>query len=77
MKRSVKVLLTVCLLAIVAAVFLIFMEKGKTKFDETGFVGRSEIEIVDGKMTPEVLLSYGRLSDPQVSPDGQHILYGV
>ena len=28
-------------------------------------------------MTPEVLLSLGRLSDPQLSPDGKTILYGV
>ena len=28
-------------------------------------------------MTPEVLLSFGRLSDPQLSPDGKWLLYGV
>ena len=28
-------------------------------------------------MTPEALLSMGRLSDPQLSPDGKRILYGV
>ena len=28
-------------------------------------------------MTPEALLAFGRLSDPQVSPDGKYILYGV
>lgn len=36
-----------------------------------------EVEINDGVMTPEVLLSFGRLSDPQLSPDGSTILYGV
>ena len=36
-----------------------------------------EVEINDGVMTPEVLLALGRLSDPQVSPDGSTILYGV
>ncbi|MCQ2177962.1 MAG: S9 family peptidase [Bacteroidales bacterium] len=40
-------------------------------------IGPSEIRIEDGKMTPEVLLSLGRLSDPQLSPDGTTILYGV
>lgn len=30
-----------------------------------------------GKFTPEVLNSFGRVSDPQVSPDGKKILYGV
>ncbi len=28
-------------------------------------------------MTPEVLWSFGRLGDVQVSPDGKKILYGV
>ncbi len=42
-----------------------------------GYIGKSEIEVVDGHMSPEVLLSFGRLSDPQVSPDGTKILYGV
>ncbi|MBR1871799.1 MAG: S9 family peptidase [Bacteroidales bacterium] len=46
---------------------------------ETGgsYIGPSSIVPVDGQMTPEVLLSLGRLSDPQLSPDGQTILFGV
>ena len=35
------------------------------------------MEIKDGKFTPEVLLSLGRVSDPQVSPNGDRILYNV
>jgi dipeptidyl aminopeptidase/acylaminoacyl peptidase len=42
-----------------------------------GYIGPSQIEIKDGKMTPEALLAFGRLSDPQLSPDGKTILYGV
>ena len=41
------------------------------------YVGPSEITISDGHFTPEALLSLGRLSDPQLSPDGTKILYGV
>ena len=44
---------------------------------DAAYIGPSQIEIQDGKMTPEVLLSLGRLSDPQLSPDGKTILYGV
>ena len=44
---------------------------------QQGYIGPSDIEITDGRMTPEVLLSLGRLSDPQLSPDGKTILYGV
>lgn len=35
------------------------------------------VEVADGIMTPEVLHSFGRLSDVQVSPDQTKILYGV
>ncbi len=42
-----------------------------------GYIARSGIQIKDGHMTPEALLSFGRLSDPQVSPDGEYIMYGV
>lgn len=49
----------------------------KKGFSKEGFIGRPAIEIEDGKMTPEVLLAFGRLSDPQVSPDGKLLLYGV
>ncbi len=44
---------------------------------EKGYIGPAEMEITDGHMSPEVLLSLGRLSDPQLSPDGKTILYGV
>ncbi|MBQ6283460.1 MAG: S9 family peptidase [Bacteroidales bacterium] len=41
------------------------------------YIGPSEIKAENGVMTPEILLSLGRLSDPQLSPDGKWILYGV
>ena len=41
------------------------------------YVEPVQVVIKDGVMTPEVLLSLGRLSDPQLSPDGSKILYGV
>ena len=44
---------------------------------KSAFIGSSDIKVEDGTMTPEVLLSFGRLSDPQLSPDGHWILYGV
>lgn len=63
-------------LAALAAGISILMACNETQL-ETGFIGPSQIEVQDGVMTPEVLLSLGRLSDPQLSPDGQYILYGV
>ena len=31
---------------------------------QEGYIGPSTLEIADGRMTPEVLLSLGRLGDP-------------
>ena len=45
--------------------------------EDSGYIGPSDIRIEDGVMTPETLLALGRLSDPQLSPDGSRILYGV
>ena len=44
---------------------------------QEGYIGPTQMEIADGRMTPEVLLALGRLSDPQLSPDKKTILYGV
>lgn len=41
------------------------------------YTGPSQTEISDGRMTAEVMLSLGRISDPQLSPDGKYILYGI
>ena len=49
----------------------------KTPETDPAYIGPSDIRIEDGRMSPEVLLSFGRLSDPQLSPDGSLILYGV
>ena len=49
-----------------------------TKTDEgAGYIGPGDPMIDAGRMTPETLLALGRLSDPQLSPDGSRILYGV
>lgn len=57
--------------------FFLTMAMSCTKTVESGYVGPSDIKIEDGVMTPEALLALGRLSDPQLSPDGSKILYGV
>ena len=64
-------------LAAIAIGTLTFMEKQKKTAESKGYIGRSGIVIEDGKMSPEALLAFGRMSDPQVSPDGNYILYGV
>lgn len=40
-------------------------------------IGKSNAKLDSDLMTPEVLWQMGRVSDIQVSPDGQEVLYGV
>ncbi len=49
----------------------------ETGISSEGYIGRSDIVIENGHMSPEALLAFGRISDPQPSPDGTKILYGV
>ena len=73
MKTSGKVV-SFAALAVIAIGILMFMKKEKVEFSSEGYIGRSEIVVADGKMGPEALLALGRMSDPQVSPDGKHLL---
>ncbi len=50
-------------------------EEKKEKEDK--LIGKKELSLKSNLMTPEVLWSFGRLSDAQVSPDNSKILYGV
>lgn len=45
--------------------------------DVAALIEKPDIQLAGDRMTPEVLWSLGRLSDPQVSPDGITVLYGV
>ena len=76
MKTTGKIVSFTALAAIAVGLFM-FMKKEKIEISSEGYIGKSDIAIVDGKMSPEVLLAFGRMSDPQVSPDGKSIMYGV
>lgn len=43
----------------------------------SGSVEKPEIEVIDGHFTPEIMHRLGKISDPQLSPDGKQILYGI
>ena len=75
--NTYRTLAGIAALAIAAFATITIMKNSSGTPQEDGFIGRSGIKVENGHMTPEVLLAFGRLSDPQVSPDGKHILYGV
>jgi len=76
MNKNMKTATRIALLAVTAMTMANCTTNQKDE-SAAGYIGPSEIKVEDGKMTPEVLLSLGRLSDPQLSPDGKWILYGV
>ena len=63
--------------ALGAALLALAACKNQEMKPQEGYIGPSQMTIEGGQMTPEVLLSLGRLSDPQLSPDKKTILYGV
>ena len=64
-------------LAVVAAVLALAACNNSEMKPDKAYIGPSSLQVEGGHMTPELLLSLGRLSDPQLSPDGKTILYGV
>ena len=80
-EQNIKTIIKIGCIAVVIAVASVsissIMANKKTVLSKEGHIAKSEIVIENGVMTPEALLAFGRLSDPQVSPDGKHILYGV
>ncbi len=49
-------------------------ENGK---DTSAVITRNDIKVENGLMTAEVMHSLAKVSDPQISPDGEQILYGI
>ena len=47
------------------------------KDDNAEFIGKSEIRIEGGLMTPEALWAMGRIGETAPSPDGSRIVYGI
>jgi len=45
--------------------------------EEAPIIGKADLKLESDIMTPEVLWSFGRLGDVQVSPDEKTLLYGV
>ncbi|MDR0363636.1 MAG: S9 family peptidase [Bacteroidales bacterium] len=50
------------------------IETGK---NDASIIGRHNLELSSPIMTPEVLWSFGRISDVRISPDGEKVLYGT
>ncbi|OFY49953.1 MAG: peptidase S9 [Bacteroidetes bacterium GWF2_41_31] len=64
-------------IAIISLVSTLLIGFQLTAQQEAPLIEKQHMTLTSDLMTPEVLWSFGRVSDPQASPDGKTILFGV
>jgi dipeptidyl aminopeptidase/acylaminoacyl peptidase len=67
------------ILAIAGFVFMTSCQQNAEKAETSNapIIDKQDVSVPDGRMTPEALWAFGRLSGPEVSPDGNTVVYGV
>ena len=65
------------LIAVLAAAIVAFIVMNTSKEQNKVNIGRSDIRIENGRLTPEALWAMGRIGDVAVSPDGSKTAYQV
>lgn len=60
-----------------AVAFSACTQEEKKQEMEAPLIGKADVKVPNGVMTPEVLHSMARVSDAKLSPDGKKVLYGV
>ncbi|MDR2475019.1 MAG: S9 family peptidase [Bacteroidales bacterium] len=50
---------------------------GEMQKNDAPVIGKPEIKIENGRLTPEALWAFGRVGNAEVSPDGETVLYTV
>ena len=68
---------TASLVLLVAVLVLVWFSMKTNKEESKVNIGKSDIKIEDGRFTPEVLWSMGRIGGVAVSPDASKIAYQV
>ena len=63
------------LFPLLLTVLLFSCQTDNKETEETTLIFRNDPEPASNIMTPEVLWSFGRIGDVQVSPSGEKILY--
>ena len=72
-RKRFTALIVLIAAAVTAALYFMTTKKEESEV----YIGRSDIRIEDGKMTPEVLWSLGRIGGVAISPDASKIAYQV
>ena len=61
----------------IALLTLICACNKKQEKTDANVIGKPEIQVKDGRFTPEVMWALGKMTDKAVSPDGKRIAYAV
>ena len=64
-------------LSIMAASLLAMSTPLAASSDNDHIISRPDFKVVDGKFTPDLMEAFGRVTEPQLSPDGKTVLYNV
>jgi dipeptidyl aminopeptidase/acylaminoacyl peptidase len=72
-----KTLFTIVLMVSIAGLNSCCPKEKKEKGKDAPIIEKKEMKLTSDLMTPEVLWSFGRLSEPVLSPDKSKVLYGV
>jgi dipeptidyl aminopeptidase/acylaminoacyl peptidase len=62
---------------LISLMALFFIGSQSNALQGQAIIGKPDLKLKGNLMTPEALWAFGRVSDPQVSPDGNNVLYGV
>ena len=63
--------------SIMAVSLLAAVATASSEANAAEIISRPDFKVVDGKLTPEMMEAFGRVSEPQVSPDKKTVLYNV
>jgi dipeptidyl aminopeptidase/acylaminoacyl peptidase len=72
-----KKIITIALIISFSGLLSCGPKKAEEKGKEAPIIGKKDLKLTSDLMTPEVLWSFGRVSEPVISPDKSTILYGV
>lgn len=73
MKKGILILLCACMAGLWSC-----SPKDKTDTKEAApLIGKPDLKPENGLLSPEVLWSFGRTSEPEISPDNKSLVYGV
>ncbi len=64
-------------IGIISFVVMLFFGTQMTAQQQNEIITKQNLTLESDLMTPEVLWAFGRVSDPQTSPDGTVVMYGV